>query len=276
MLRSRQLPIFVTGLAVLFLLGSVPSADADRRSNKRDRTKRAKKQVQTEEETWRKAYENYRFGYQWFQQGLLTKAREHLEIALDLEPNYDEAAYVLSLVHLELNDHAAAIRLAERALDRNPFFTEAWNVKGLALARQGRYDEALAAFEAVKADISFPTPEIAHFNIGKVLAEMGRCDEAIRHLEKATEINEEFGKAHFLLGDCCEQVGQVGTARIHLERAAKFLADDPQVHYRLGYVCLNLGDVTCARMHLDKVRFLSPSSPLAHGARQLLEQIHFR
>ena len=222
------------------------------------------------------AHKHYSFGYTFFAQGMLKKAKDSLEESLRLQPDYSEALYVLGMVHLELNDHPQAIALFQRCLDANPWFTEAHNLLGMTHARLGDYQAALREFDAVKADINFPTPEIAHFNIGKIFAETDNCGEAILHFRRAIEINARFGKAHFLLGDCREQLGQMDFARESLQRAVDLMPEDPSVRYRLGYVCFASKDFACARQHFDFVRLNYPSSPLAQGAREFIRQVDFR
>jgi tetratricopeptide (TPR) repeat protein len=222
------------------------------------------------------AHKHYSFGYTFFQQGLLNKAKESLEQSLKWQPDYPEALYVLGMVNLELNDYQEAIALFQRCLDSNPYFTEAHNLLGLTYAKMGDHQAALRQFDAVKADINFPTPEVAHYNIGKVFSETENCGEAVLHFRRALEINASFGKAWFMLGDCQEQLGQVELARSSLEKAVEHLEGDPSAHYRLGYVCFLLKDFACARQNFDFVRVNYPSSPLSEGAREFIRQIDFR
>jgi arylsulfatase A-like enzyme/Flp pilus assembly protein TadD len=67
------------------------------------------------------------------------------------------------------------------------------NGLGVAFAEQGRYEEALAAFEeAVRVE---PDSAMAHFNIGYTLLQMGREREAIAPLRRALEIDPDHARA---------------------------------------------------------------------------------
>lgn len=267
-MRNASLRTAVAAAGVIVFLGAGLAEAGKRQSELRDGGK--------EDQRIAEAHKHYSFGYTFFQQGLLNKAKESLAESLRWQPDYPEALYVLGMVHLELNDYSEAIALFKRCIDSNPFFTEAHNLLGLTHARMGNYEEALREFDAVKADVNFPTPEVAHYNIGLVFTETENCGEAILHFRRALELNPRFGKAWFVLGDCQEQLGHVERARESLEKAVEYLPDDPSVRYRLGFVCFKQKDFACARQHFDFIRVNYPSSPLAQGARDLIRQIDFR
>jgi tetratricopeptide (TPR) repeat protein len=249
----------------LSLAGAVVPAEAERRRADRKR-----------EAAVAAAHEQYAVGYTFFRQGLLEKAKDSLEQALRHQSDYPEALYVLGMVHLELDEPKQALSLFRRCLEANPYFTEAHNLLGLAHAKLGDHEAALREFEAVKADVNFPTPEVAHFNIGKLFAEADDCAEALVHLRRATELNAAFGRAWLLLGDCRERLGRLALARDAFDRAAELMPDDPSVRYRLGYACLLTKDVACARREFEYVRTDHPASPLAEGARDFLERLDAR
>lgn len=267
----RMLVMTLTAVTALAVLAAAPPAAAKRKGAKQaDLREDPKDDARIAE-----AHKHYSFGYTFFAQGMLNKAKESLSESLRLQPDYSEALYVLGMVHLELNDYPQAIAHFQRCLDSNPWFTEAHNLLGLTYAKMGDYQAALREFDAVKADINFPTPEIAHFNTGKVFAETNNCGEAVLHFRRAIEMNASFGKAWFLLGDCQEQLGQLDLARESLGKAVELMPDDPSVHYRLGYVCFTGKDYACAKTNFDFVRINYPSSPLAQGAREFIRQIDF-
>lgn len=222
------------------------------------------------------AQKYYQFGNQYFQQGMLRQAEEALRKALAVQPTYPDASYLLGLVLIEVNDYRGAIAEAEKALAENPFLTEAHNLMGLALARMGNFDAALKEFEAVKADVSFPTPEVAHFNIGKVFWEKQACGEALVHFRRALEINPQFWRAWYLLGDCQEQLGQIDLSRASYEKALAIEPHEIAPQYRLGYVCFQGRDFACARKYFTSVRDLAPTTDMAAGAREYLRQMEFR
>src|ERR1700740_2757479 len=79
---------------------------------------------------------------------------------------------------------ADAERFARDALTRDPRHPEALHLLGLTLLAQGRAREAVAPLEAAARDRASSALS-AH--LGKALAEVGRTDEALVHLQHATE-----------------------------------------------------------------------------------------
>jgi tetratricopeptide (TPR) repeat protein len=64
---------------------------------------------------------------------------------------------------------------------------------GVAFAQEGRYDDALAAFEdALRMKPDFAR---AHFNVGYTLLRMGREQEAVDPLRRALEIDPDHARA---------------------------------------------------------------------------------
>ncbi|HEY2090883.1 MAG TPA: sulfatase-like hydrolase/transferase [Thermoanaerobaculia bacterium] len=87
-----------------------------------------------------------------------------------------------------------AIPLFEKVLSQNPHLADGWSQYGTSLEREGRYDDAIAAYKRA-ADQS---PELAPWlSIGSLLLKMKRYDEAAQHAQLAMKANP--GGAHMLL-----------------------------------------------------------------------------
>jgi tetratricopeptide (TPR) repeat protein len=234
------------------------------------------RKIDPEETQGAEAYQHLRFASTYLGQGMLQQAREECLRALAVQPEFPEAHYTLGLVLLELKDYRGALAEGDRILEKNPYFTEAHNLRGYAFGKMGDLDSALRAFEAVKADASYPTPEVAHFNIGRVFWERKACAEAVLHFRRALEINPKFWRAWYLMADCQGQLGQVAEARESYGKVFELEPSDAKSHFGLGLLCFSSGDMACARLHLMKVLELAPSSEEAEQAREYLKQINFR
>ena len=255
---------------------SAPSADRGSRRNVKDTKLDEQRTIDPEEIAATEAMTHLRFANQFFQQGMTQQARAEVDKALSIQPVFPEASYLQGLIMLEQNDFHGATVAADRALGQNPFLTEAHNLKGLALARMGDLDGAMREFELVKADASYPTPEVAHFNIGRVFWERQACGEAVLHFRRALEINPSFWRAWYLLGDCQEMIGQKEQARQSYSKALELAPTETGPAYRLGFTCFQLGDFACARSWFSKVLEQAPSSEMAAGSREYLRQMNFR
>jgi len=125
-------------------------------------------------------------------------------------------------LHFGVKNLEIAIRFAQHALDIDPQYARAWvliAVSQSTLRVRGRSDESgLAAAEmALSLD---PTLAEAHSARGRVLAELGRHDEAIAELEESVRLDPDSPEVRFNFGQACFASGRYETAVEHLERAA--------------------------------------------------------
>jgi len=270
--RRSSVPV----LLALFLVSVSAGAQAGR-AGKQERLESADSdRSRAEDSADSEAYKQFQFGTEFYRRGLLRESIDAFDRALAAKPAYPEAGYMLAVCYLELNDIASAVRAAENALQINPLFTEAHNVLGQALARRGQRELALKEFQIVLSDISFPTPEVAHFNVGRLAWEQQGYDEAVLHFRRAIELNPEWGRAWYMMGDCQESLGQLDEAKRAYAKAVDLMPHEVGPKYRLGLICFKSADMACARQYFEMVRTDAPGSDMAAGAREYLHQIHFR
>ena len=117
--------------------------------------------------------------------GQVALAREHLERAVALAPDFPDAHYILGGVALAEGDTAAAIAAYRQAIALRPDYPEAHNNLGGLLTATGALDEALVHYRlAVGFD---PGHSGAHYNLANVLLARGDTEDAIRHYRLALE-----------------------------------------------------------------------------------------
>lgn len=110
----------------------------------------------------------------------------------------DRIGEIADLLHAGTLAHdghdAQAIPLFEKVLSQNPRLADGWSQYGTSLEREGRYDDAIAAYRRA-ADLS---PELAPWlSIGSLFLKMKHYDEAAQHAQLAMKGNP--GGAHMLL-----------------------------------------------------------------------------
>ena len=117
--------------------------------------------------------------------GDLEKAQQHLEAALKIAPNFEEALNNLGTIYYRKHDFVAAKDLFERALKANPdSFVGRVNLGG-ALLGLGQFDRALA--ENTKAAAQRPTDSLAQAQLGLSFFYLRRLDDALPHLKQAKQ-----------------------------------------------------------------------------------------
>ena len=95
--------------------------------------------------------------------------------------------------HYERGDLAEAEKCFRQALDANPKHLRATVNLGLALGKQGRFDESLEAFRRV-----LPASQ-AYCNVGVLRAQQGKTAEARRDLEEALHLEPGLKQARAVL-----------------------------------------------------------------------------
>ncbi|MEP6963794.1 MAG: hypothetical protein ABI995_17090, partial [Acidobacteriota bacterium] len=89
-------------------------------------------------------------------------------------------------------------------------------------------------------------------------------------LEKAAQLNPDFGEAHVLLGTRATDGGDLPAALAHLEQAARLMPRKSYVWYSLGYAQNKAGQREAAAVSLENALRTSTSREQAEMARTLL------
>ena len=128
---------------------------------------------------------------------------------------------------------------------------------GFLLAEKGRTDEAEAHYR--KTLELNPDHDRAHINLGILLAKMGRANEAIAHYRKALEINPKSDEAHYNLGFVLAYMGRTDEALNHYSMALKINPRSAEAHYNLGILLADMGHSNEALEHYLKAMEIYPN-----------------
>ncbi len=99
---------------------------------------------------------------------------------------------------------------------------------------------------------------LAHCNLGVVLAEQGRLDEAIQHYQQALELNPDYIEAHNNLGNELAAQGRLSEAIPHYERALQLQPNYPEAHNNLAVQLAKQGKLDDAIPHWERALKLKP------------------
>jgi tetratricopeptide (TPR) repeat protein len=119
--------------------------------------------------------------------GDVEKARSHLQRAIEISPNFDEALNNLGTYYYRDGRFETAANLFQRALNANPNSFVAQVNLGGALVSLGHYERALV--ENFRALEMRPEDSLAEAQTGQALFHLHRYDEAMQHLQKAKQID---------------------------------------------------------------------------------------
>jgi len=133
---------------------------------------------------------------------------------------------------------------------------------GRVLADQGKIDEAMADYaQALRIDPDFYE---AHFNLGHALAGQGRLDDAIAQYSAALSTKPDFAKAHINLGAALARQGKIDEAMAHYSQALRISPGSPVVHNNLGLALAGQGRIDQAMAQYSEALRLNSDYPEAH------------
>ena len=177
------------------------------------------------------------------------RARDALERAAHLAPDWDAVHYELGKLWLALDDLARARDAFARAAALTPTFSAALSNLGATLGELGEPDAALSAFRQALA--SDPDNPALLSNLGVVSRELGRHDESEAALRKVIAVAPDFVFGHYNLGHTLFLAGRYREAvAAYEEGARRDPHKNPQQACRLAMSRLAAGDAARGEQEL--------------------------
>ena len=199
-----------------------------------------------------------------YNQKRYEEALEMARVAVDQRPDYSKGHANLGAIFNALDHFEEAETHLRRAIALNPQEKGAHFNLGKALYEQARYEEALEA--ARVAVDQRPDFALAHVALGVVCAALSRFEETETHLRRAIALDPEKGRDACLnLGDVLYNQGRYEEAldvtRIAIEQAPDLF----EAHFNLGAILEELGRYEEAIDALEQAAALAPTSSQAAG-----------
>lgn len=193
-------------------------------------------------EAWTALGDGYRHRYlETSEKSWLAKAFEAIDKALELRPGA-EAYLGLSALHAANQDRAAEIEALEAAIKLEPSRADSYGRLALALEKDGRFDQAVAALH--RAINLRPGYWVYHHDLADLYNSHGNYDAAAIHWRRVTECAPLYDGGYSNLGIAKFLLGDAASAQIYFERAIELNPDSNENSY------LNLGSV-----YFDMARF---------------------
>lgn len=144
----------------------------------------------------------------------------------------------------EMDPVAAAAYWGSR-YDRNPKDVDAAIAYSAALRKISSNDEAVKVMTRVAN--TYPDHPGANLEAGKTLVEAGRAFEAVRYLEKATELAPQDWRTFSAYGVALDQIGEHKLARTKYDMALVFAPESPMIMNNKGLSFALDGDLSQAK-----------------------------
>jgi protein O-GlcNAc transferase len=182
--------------------------------------------------------------------------------AVMLDPDFAEAHNDRGVILAANGSFTEALSCFERAVTLNPGYDEARNNLGRGFGSLGRFDEALTQFELVLK--STPDSPLAHFNLASVLERVGRKPDAERHYRSAAALRPDFADAHVQLAFLLQDADRLPEALLHAERAVALRPDGAGARNNLGNILRSLGRRDDAIAQYEAALRIDPKFFMAH------------
>ncbi|MCT7958596.1 tetratricopeptide repeat protein [Laspinema palackyanum] len=150
--------------------------------------------------------------------------------------------------------HATLPPVSQRTSPGDLEQAEAYNNQGYDLASQGKFIEAVAAFE--QAIALYPDYDTAYNNLGIAYAQLGNFSAAVSAFEQALTLNAGNVEYYNNLGSALGSLGRIAEATNVLREAIARYPNEPDSHFNLAIAFLNQNQLSEAISALKTARNL--------------------
>ena len=177
-----------------------------------------------------------------------------LEKAVEMEPRNEEAWYFLGRAYYTKSRLPEAKKAFRTVLDLNPRHAKAENSLGLIFEAEAQPSEALQSYRNAiewQAQSNHPS-EQPYLNLGSLLMEQNRTEEAVASLERAVQLAPGNGLCHLKLGTALLRLAKLKEAQRELEEATRLEPENPAAHYQLGRLYKQVKAMDRAKAEFDR------------------------
>jgi tetratricopeptide (TPR) repeat protein len=180
-------------------------------------------------------------------------------------PNQAEAYYKRAGALKDEGRFAEALAAFDNAIALKPDYAQAHNVRGIVLALLGRLAEAVGSFD--RAIALNPDYAEAHNNRALVLQDLGRLEEALVSLDRAIALQPDNARAHNNRGVLLHGLMRDDEALASHDKAIALKAEYAEAHYNRGIVLHELDRLDDALASFDQTIALKRDYAAAHNNR---------
>lgn len=183
-------------------------------------------------------------------QGAYNAALNNADSAKYLEPELADVPFLRGLIYAETRRYQEALGAYERVLELDPYYQGAWmNIGSLAL-RQGKFSDALAAYQAEMK--TYPAAAVM-LQIGRTYAELEQLDSARWAFEEAIALDDTYATAFFHLSEFHKENGELDLALSYSRKGVALRPDNLNYCYLIGSLLVLTGKPEEAIKYLEPV-----------------------
>ncbi len=198
--------------------------------------------------------------------GILSKAEEHAHKELESEQPPPSATETLATAYLLQNETDKSIHNYQQARDHGRQDLESFNNAGVAMAKSGRFQNAVEMFEQAQKQSEnaiAPHANLAHaYGIANVGPEAELVNRAIKESQRSLDLDGNSSERHNRQGLILCRAGRYEEALKAFNKALEIAGKDrflqADAHNDLGIGCYAKGDVKNAMLNFQQAVKLNP------------------
>ncbi len=194
----------------------------------------------------------YKLGISYINTGDNSRALSYLTKAYNLNPTNPDILNALGIVNAAIGNIDKAEDIFKKAIEYAPDKGEAYTNLGALLAQSKRYDEAISFLEKAISISSYYEKEKAYYNLALVYKKIGEMDKYEKYMLKAISYRVTFLPAYISLSNYLVAKKRFLEAKDILLRALNYGLENPYLYLNLGKVYYATGNVEKAKEFLKK------------------------
>ncbi|MCI0390595.1 MAG: tetratricopeptide repeat protein [Acidobacteria bacterium] len=185
-------------------------------------------------------------------------AKTELERLSSMNPKNALYLYWLARLDYDAQQYSAAIVKLQKVIELDPQMMRAYDNLGLCYDYLGKYDEAIRHYNrAVELNRPQARPSPwPHLNLAISLMAVNKLKESEDHLREALRYDPRLPQAHYQLGQVLEKQDRYAEAIQELNQSATLDPAYPEPHYTLGRIYQRQGKREEAKKSVERFQQL--------------------
>lgn len=233
--------------------------------------------VQAQQEyDYKKALQNYQVGVNYLNNNQILEAIQLLESAVSQDNGNFRYQHALGLAYSMNGDLEKAENALKAALAINPNDSESYNLLGSVYVDMERYDDAIDSFKRVIRDKNYSQPKFPYYNMGVALRRQGRLSEAVAAFQRAVSIDPEFYRVYISLAEIYKDNNDYKHALHFFKKAEPGFGENVDLLYQIGHAFFKLRQFDQAKSYLAQVSILFPPPQIDISTQEMLRYIELK
>jgi len=205
---------------------------------------------------------NFENAYQYYQQNNLVEAERICRLILAEKPQDFQVLHLLAVLEHLAGRNDMAIQLLNQVINLDPNYSQAYSNLGNILKNEDRLEEAIAHYQ--KAIELEPNNSSNYSNLGFIFFQKSQIESAIANYQKSLSLDPSNPKINFNLGVAWQNKEDLSKAITYYQKVINLEPDYTQAYNNLGFIFQEQGNLTVGISYYQKAVELEPDAPEPH------------